>query len=514
MLVARSLAVVGGGVLRLRSLSPRALRRMAPAETLVLFGLLVAALFGALLAASVSLHALLALAVCPLVLAVVWMSPRSTILGLAFWLIALGMVRRLVGSGSSGGLGDPLLLVGPAVLVLLFVVACDRRALRNRSRLANVVGLLSLLVLAEAVNPFQGGLLVGLAGLLFMLVPMLAFWVGRSLLDDLTLRRLFQLVAVLSVVSALYGLIQQFVGFPSWDERWIASSGYVALNVGNGVTRAFGNFASAQEYAAFLSVGLVVLVSNLPKVRRVFLPLVLGAIGLVGYALVLASVRTSLVLTAAALGSMAAARVRLRPGAALLAGAFAIVALGVGLSYLSVSSQTTTSATANPAGTLLQHDISGITNPTGSGSSLPGHLSETFDGVKSAFLQPIGYGTGSVTQSSARLGASTIAGTDSDLGNAGTGLGLLGFILYVAVIVLGLRYTYRLAARRRDALAFASLGLLIVMLDQWMNGDLYSVAWLVWLSLGWVDRNTRVVPLSRRVPSLIRHEKHDTRTIA
>ena len=168
---------------------------MAPAETIVLFGLLVAALFGALLAASVSLHVLLALAVCPLVLAVVWMSPRSTILGLAFWLIALGMVRRLVGAGNIAGLGDPLLLVGPAVLVLLFVVASGRGALRKRSPLANAIGLLSLLVLVEAVNPLQGGLLVGLGGLLFMLVPMLAFWVGRSLLDDVTLRRLFRLVA-------------------------------------------------------------------------------------------------------------------------------------------------------------------------------------------------------------------------------------------------------------------------------------------------------------------------------
>ncbi len=499
--------------MRLRSLSPRTLRRMAPAETIVLFGLLVAALFGVLLAASVSLHVLLALAVCPLVVAVVWTSPRSTILGLAFWLIALGMVRRLVGSGSSAGLGDPLLLVGPAVLVLLFLVASGRGALRQRSRLANVIGLLSLLVLVEALSPFQGGLLVGLAGLLFMLVPTLAFWVGRSLLDDVTLRRLFQLVAVLSVVSAIYGLIQQFVGFPSWDERWITTSGYVALNVGNGVTRAFGNFASAQEYAAFLSVGLVILVTSLPKVRRVLLPLAFGAIGLVGYALVLASVRTSLVLTAAALGSIAAARVRLRPGAALLAGALAVVALGVGLSSVSVSSQTATSAAANPAGTLLQHDISGITNPTGSGSSLPGHLSETFDGVKSGFLQPIGYGTGSVTPASGRLSAATNVGTDSDLGNAGTGLGLLGFILYVVVVVLGLLSTYRLASRRRDALAFAALGLLVVMLDQWLNGDLYSVAWLVWLSLGWVDRNAHLRP-SESLPSLIRQEKQDTLTLA
>jgi hypothetical protein len=509
--VALSLPAVGQGRLRLRSAS---VHTTAPDEAIVLFGLFVAALFGLLLAASVSLHILLALAVCPLVFAVVWMSPRSTILGLAFWLVALGMVRRLLGSGSSAGLGDPLLLVAPAVLALLFLVASGRGALRQRSRLANVIGLLSLLVLAEALNPFQAGFLVGLGGLLFMLVPMLAFWVGRSLLDDVTLRRLFRLVAVLAVVSALYGLFQQFVGFPSWDQRWITSSGYVALNIGNGVTRAFGNFASAQEYAAFLSVGLVVLVSDLRNVRRVLLPVALAAIGLVGCALVLASVRTSLVLAAAALGSIAAARVRLRPSVALVAGALAIVALGVGLSYISVSTQTTTSAAANPTGTLLQHDISGITNPTGSGSSLPGHLSETFDGIKSAFSQPIGYGSGSVTPASGRLGASTSnIGTESDLGNAGTGLGLLGFILYAVVVVIGLLCTYRLAVRRRDALAFASLGLLVVMLDQWLNGDLYSVAWLVWLSLGWVDRSVHSFP-SESVPSLIREEEQPQRNIA
>jgi hypothetical protein len=487
---------------------------MGPAETIVLFGLPVAALFGALLAASVSLHVLLALAVCPIVFAVVWMSPRSTILGLAFWLVALGMVRRLVGgSGNSAGLGDPLLLVGPAVLVLLLLVASGQGGLRKRSSLANAIGLLSLLVLVEAVNPLQGGLLVGLGGLLFMLVPMLAFWVGRSLLDDMTLRRLFRLIAALSVLSAIYGLVQQFVGFPSWDERWITSSGYTALNVGNGVTRAFGNLSSAQEYAAFLSVGLVVLVSSLRNVRRALLPLPLAAIGIVGYALLLSSVRSSLVLAAAALGSIAAARVRLRPGIALLAVALAVVALGIGLSLVSPSAQTTTSAQANPTGTLLQHDISGITNPTGSGSTLPGHLSETFGGIKSAFSQPIGYGTGSVTLAS-HLGGSANAGTESDLGNAATGLGLLGLFLYVVVVVQGLLCAYRLAARRRDTLAFAALGLLVVMLFQWLNGDLYSVAWLVWLSLGWVDRNAHLHPVENDLSPMRRGKSRHARAIA
>ena len=491
--------------MRLRWSWPRSLRRTAPAEVIVVLGLLVAALFGALLAASVSLHVILALAVLPLVLAVVWMSPRSTILGLALWLFALGMVRRLVGSGGSGGLGDPLLLIGPAVLVLLLVVASGRGALRNRSPLANAVGLLSLLVLVEAVNPLQGGLLVGVGGLLFVLVPMLAFWIGRSLLDDVTLRRLLRLIAVLSVLAAAYGLFQQFVGFPSWDQRWIASSGYVALKVGDDVTRSFGNFSSAQEYAAFLSVGLVVLVSTLRNVRRVLLPVQLAAIGLVGFALVLASVRTSLVLTAAALGSMAAARTRLRPGIALLAGALAILALSIGLSYFSATSQSSTSAEVNPTGQLLQHDISGIANPTGSGSSLSGHLSETVAGVKSAFLQPIGYGTGSITLAS-HLGGLTNAGTESDLGNAGTALGLLGLCVYLVVFVQGLLCTYRLAARRRDTLALAALGILVVMMFQWLNGDLYSVAWLAWLILGWVDHKAHVDG-SERVLSPIGSEK-------
>ena len=95
---------------------------------------------------------------------------------------------------------------------------------------------------------------------------------GVRLLDDETLRRLFGLVAVLAVLSAIYGLVQQFVGFPSWDARWISSSGYSALNV-DGVLRAFGSFASSQEYAVFLSVGLVILSIKSGAGRRALLPL-------------------------------------------------------------------------------------------------------------------------------------------------------------------------------------------------------------------------------------------------
>ena len=156
----------------------------------------------------------------------------------------------------------------------------------------------------EALNPLQGGLLVGFGGLLFLFVPMLAFWVGRSLADDATLRHLLGLLASLSVITGIYGLVQQFAGFPSWDQRWINTNGYTALNVGNGVIRAFGTFSSAQEYGAFLSIGIVILTARLGSTRRLYLVPHLLGIGVVATALVLESSRTPVVLTVVALGAM------------------------------------------------------------------------------------------------------------------------------------------------------------------------------------------------------------------
>jgi hypothetical protein len=468
---------------------PGGRRTMTSSEAMVCFGLLTAVAFGALLAVSSSLNIVLALSVLPLVFAIVWTSPRTTILGLAVWLVALGLIRRMVGIGTSSGLGDPLLLVGPAILMLLFVVAAGRGAVRSRTPLANAVGLFSLLVLFEALNPRQGGLTIGFEGLLFLLVPMLAFWVGRALVDDRTLQRLLRLVAVLATLSAFYGLVQQFVGFPSWDTRWINSNGYAALIVG-GVTRAFGSFASASEYATFLSIGLVVLVANLRVVRRTLLPLQVAAIGLVGTALVLSSVRSSIVLAVVALGAMAAARVGLRPAVALVVAALAVILLGFGFSHISFAPQSSTSSTDNPAGVLLQHEISGIAHPTGQNSTLSLHWTETVDGVKLAFSNPVGYGTGSVTRAAGRAVGASNSGTEDDLGNAGVALGLPGLVLFGVILVLGLLGTYRVAARRRDAMALAILGLIVVVLFQWLNGGLYSVAWLVWLGLGWTQRTT------------------------
>ena len=95
----------------------------------------------------------------PLVVAVVSRSTRGTLIGLAVWLVALGLVRRLVSSGTGASVShDPLLLVGPAALGALFIVSAGQGAFRQRTPLASLVLLLSLLALSRGIQPPTGWL--------------------------------------------------------------------------------------------------------------------------------------------------------------------------------------------------------------------------------------------------------------------------------------------------------------------------------------------------------------------
>ena len=416
-------------------------------------------------------------------------STRGTLIGLAIWLVALGLVRRLISSGTGASVShDPLLLVGPAALGALFIISVGRGAFRQRTPLASSVLLLSLLALVEAFNPLQGGFLIGLGGLLLVLFPMLAFWVGRVLVDRDLLRLLLRLLSVLAALDAFYGLVQQFAGFPSWDLRWINTSGYAALNVG-GFDRAFGSFSSAEEYTVFLCIGLVIWVAMFTRGRLVWVALQLMVIGLIGTALVLESERGSIVLAVFALGAMAAARMGRRPSGALLAGAFFLLALYFGVSQFASGSDTQATQT-NSVSALTSHLVSGLAKPTGQQSTLPGHFSRLESGLASGFTEPIGHGTGSITLAASNLGSADLLGTELDPSNAAVAFGFVGLLLYLLVAGRGLGTLYRLAALRRDSLSIAVLGVGGVTLLQWLNGDLYSVAWLFWLTLGWSDQQS------------------------
>jgi len=467
----------------------RTLGRTSTRDRVAVAAMCWVVLVGALIAAdgNLSLRVALLLSALPLVVAVVNRSIRATLLGLVLWLVALGLVRRLVSSGTGSSVStDPLLLVGPIALGVLLIVASSKGAFKRLTPLASSVFYLSIVAIIEAFNPLQGGLLVGVGGMLLVLFPMLAFWIGRILVDRNLLQDILRVVSVLAALDACYGLFQQFSGFPSWDQRWITSSGYAALGIG-AFDRSFGSFASSQEYAVFLSVGLIIWIAFFRSDRGArWLVTQATAIAILGVALVLESQRSAVVIVVFALGAVAAAKSRRRPSGALIVGGLFLLLLYIVVGQF--ASPSNSQVAANSTSAFTSHLISGLANPLGQESTLPGHLARVGAGIASGFTNPIGYGTGSITLAASHLGGAAILGTEFDPGNAGVAFGFVGLVLYLVVAWRAFRVTYWSALAQRDPVRIAVVGIAAATLFQWLNGDLYSVTWLFWLTLGWTDR--------------------------
>jgi hypothetical protein len=461
---------------RVTAREPLTLLRDAMLASAILAGALVVARIAAADRPRVALALAIGLAVLIAALA----APRRALLLLVLWLVVLGFVRRVVSVAVPIDDHDPLLLAGAFGIAVVCVPALRGNALVPRSALATTVFVLQGLILASAFNPLQGGLSVGLMGLLFLLVPTIGFWIGRGLGDDAMFERLFRLVAAVGVLVAVYGLVQVLHDFPSWDAIWIRDRGYLALNVGEAM-RPFGPFASSAEYVLFLGVALVACFAFGFRGPASIASLV--AVPVLTVAVFLASTRGVVFTLAGALTLMAVAR---RRAPLLLAPAAAVAAV------LIVPPLTERIAPAVVEGgrtnDLITHQVEGLSNPLSSESStLLVHLAMIGDGLQSVVDNPLGIGGATVTVAPTTLGGET-ASTEADPSNLAVALGLPGFLAYVALATIALRRAYHLATERRDALPLAALGVLVVTFFQWFTGGHYAVTFIVWLALGWLDR--------------------------
>src|SRR5215211_5532408 len=410
--------------------------------------------------------------------------PSAGIVATVVFLVLLAFLRRLLIAPTGGWWpADPLLLVGPLVATVLIVklFVLERRRLAPNLLSKLVLALLAL-ALAEVLNP-TAGVAAGIAGLLFMAVPLLWFFVGRELLSDALTDRLLQLVVVLGTVVGVYGLFQIEVGHPPWDVDWLnVATGFDSLQVGDQI-RAFGTFASFAEYATFTSTALVLAAAFVLRGRA----LALLPLPVLGIALFLASSRTPLITAVLAVVVMLALRTR-RPLTALVvilaAGAMAfgaVKALGPGLASASAQSQND----------LVSHQLGGITDPLDPQSStLIVHVEMVWDGVKTSLHHPIGEGTGSGNMATGlSTNSQTRGSTDIDISNAFLALGPAGGVVYVSLIVLALSLAVRSYFAGTE-LALPVVGVLVVGLGQWLNGGFYALSPLTWLLLGWLAAST------------------------
>jgi hypothetical protein len=150
----------------------------------------------------------------------------------------------------------------------------------------------------------------------------------------------------------------------------------------------------------------------------------------------------------------------------------------------------------------VAHQIDGLRDPLDQKSSTLGeHATLVTGGISQALTHPLGQGIGKVTIAGSKFGG-TWANTEADPSNAAVSMGVAGVVTYAVVAIAGFRRAYQRAVQRRDGLALAGLGILVVTFLQWLNGGQYAVVLLPWLVLGWLDRPVAAAPTSTAVAAV------------
>jgi hypothetical protein len=371
-----------------------------------------------------------------------------------------------------------MLVVGPIVsgvlVIKLFVLEKRRFA---PDLLSKLVLALSVLTVLEAFNP-AGGIKSGLTGLLYMAAPLVWLFIGRGILTARLIDRLLALVIVLGTAVAVYGLIQTQIGHPSWDVNWLnVTGGYDALNVG-GQIRAFGTFSSSAEYALFVASALAIAVAFVLRGRWQ----AAAVVPVLAVSLFLSSGRGALITAFLAIVVMLGLRTR-RP---LMAVAVTVCAVGLAFGALQVFGSSLSSAGASSSSALVSHQLGGLTDPLNPGSStLLVHWQKVRDGVISGVTHPLGSGPG-VTNDAAGVDQSVFSesrATEVDLSNAFVALGVVGGLLYLAIVGMVLWKGASGYFAGNDSL-LAVMGVLVVGAGQWLTGGHYALSPLTWLLVG------------------------------
>lgn len=409
-------------------------------------------------------------------------NPTAGVAVAIFFLSLLGDLRRLLIPFTGWSPNDPLLLVAPAFALFLILLPGSRR-LRVDTPLSRWIFALMMLMAVQTLNPLQGNLTVGYAGALFYIVPLFWYWIGRAHATTALMSTIFSRVVVpVAVAAALLGIYQTYVGFLPFEQAWLDTAGYVALNVG-GVVRAFSFFPSASEYAGYLAVALVVIWSGCLQGRRaavVVAPLLAAA-------LFLESSRTIILLLLFTFCVMWAVQGKRRSiWMPRLAYSLCLALLGLAWGLVTIQEG---DYFAHPAHAgLIEHQVAGLLNPLHPEKSTGmAHLEMAADGLSAMATHPLGYGLGATTPAALKYGGH-LRSAEVDLVNVFLSLGIFGGLAYALIML----QTFALAAHywsiTRSPLALTLLGVLILQLGGWLQGGHYALSALDWLCIGALDR--------------------------
>lgn len=409
-------------------------------------------------------------------------SIRVGIVSTLVFLVFMGDIRRMLIPSVGWSGEDPLLLIGPMFAVIVFAYAWSARAVKINTAMAGwVLGLMAVMML-QMLNPKQGGLIVGVAGALFYLVPLLWYWIGRTYATRGFINQvLFYVILPLAFVSAALGLYQAFFGLLPYQEIWADMVGPGVLG-SEGIEKPFSFFASPTEYDNFLLSALAILIAALVHRRQhgtlfliipLFISILLG--GSRGPV-------AKLLVTGAGLWAVVGAT----PTKWILRGMLALL-IGIGGLTWSLSSMGDIQARNERIEFRLERQQKGLMGSTGEHSSARNHLWMMANGFIQGIKNPLGLGLGATTEAGAKYGGIG-ASTEVDMSDVFLSTGVVGGLIYLIIVYLIIRSAFQFWVRSRSLLALAIAGVLAINIFLWLRGGQYAVSPLVWFFIGALDR--------------------------
>jgi hypothetical protein len=447
-------------------------------------GLLLVGLWLLLITGQIHLACAVVFAV-PLALLAVY-DKESAVLWTAVYLMLLGDIRRVIADIATPAAFDPLLLVVPVVTAVLVVPSLVN--LKLKEPLSKAVLALLVVMCAEVVNPKQGGLGIGLSGMFFYIVPVMWFWIGRSVGSPALLHRMiYRVILPLGLAAGVLGLCQNFIGFLPYQQTWITVVGkvYTSLYVGSSV-RAFGFSVSAAEYATLLELSIALAVAAYLVSSRVWMV----SIPILATALILSGGRGLTIKLVVVISVLWVVRRGKKLNARTLAGMALLGVLSVaGLSFL--AAQFASSADAGRHGgsaaqDALAHQVGGLAHPFDEKYSSAGlHSNMVLTGFAEGVMSPLGHGLGSTTFAARKFGSDSDQGSSElDFSDMFISLGVVGGLLYIAVAAFGIRAALRYVRETRLRIGLPVLAILIATLGGWLIEGQYSTCSIVFFVLG------------------------------
>ena len=447
---------------------------------------LLAALLGGMLVALVVVSRVspwLAMCVLVMVLSIIaLLNPRTAIFLTLPYMAVQGDVRRVLSLGMPAG-SDPLVLVGPIIVMLLTSVALLQNRLKRGTPLAKLVLILLMIMGVQVLNPRQGGLMVGVMGVLCVMVPMCWFWVGQAwgnarFVDSF----LYGAVVPTAVVAGVFGFVQVFVGRPEYQEAWVQLL-YAGRPHTHDINRPFGFFISVSEFTKFLSVGLLLLIASL-FVRKPRLMLL--GFPVMATSLFLASARGPIMGCCGSIVFLSAMLAKTRAGAMARVAAASVLLLG-GLAW-TMSELNDLEFESAGMEYLVKHQTEGLLNPLDEKKSTGvGHAHGMVSGVVEGIKRPLGIGLGAATHVSSSYGGLTAA-KEVDVSNMFVCLGVVGGVLYALLYYRVYSGIVRTWVATRAPLLLSLMAVLMALNLNWLNTGEYSTVALAWFCVGVLDR--------------------------